>query len=59
MDYSESIIYLRQYVNKAHEALNRRQFQVARDLAKEITAEAKQLEQTIDNIMEVLGDEQV
>ena len=57
MDYSESIIYLRQYTNKVHEALNRRNFKLARDLAKEITAEAKQLEQTIDNIMEVLGNE--
>lgn len=57
MDYSESIIYLRAYVNKAHDALNNRKYKQARDLAKEITAEALQLEKTIDNIIEVLGNE--
>jgi len=57
VDYSESIIYLRAYVNKAHDALNNRKYKQARDIAKEITAEALQLEKTIDNIIEVLGNE--
>lgn len=61
MDYSESIIYLRTYVNKAHELLNRRQYKKARDVASEIVAEANQLVKTIDNAIEVTGesDEQV
>ena len=53
MDYSESRISIDVYNGDIYELLNRRKFKEARDLAKELTAEAMQLEKTIDNIMEV------
>jgi phage shock protein A len=56
MDYSESLLYINAYVKKAHEALLKRNFKLARDVAGEITAEAKQLEGIIDNMIEVLGE---
>ena len=55
MDYSESIIYLRSYTNKAAELLNRRKYKSARDTAVEILAEAQQLLKTIDNAIEANG----
>ena len=53
MDYSESRIQIDVYNREIYELLNRRQFRKARDLAEEMAAEAYQLVQTIDKIMEV------
>ena len=43
MDYSESIIYLRQYLKDIELALNSRKFEKALDISKEIVSEAIQL----------------
>ena len=53
MDYAESLIYLKQYIKSIENQLNKRQFAMAYEVALEIEAEAKQLRETIQNILAV------
>lgn len=53
MDYAESLIYLKQYVKSIENQLNKRNFAMSYEIALEIEAEAKQLRETIQTILEV------
>lgn len=47
MDYSESILYLKAYIKKIEIALNNRNFEQALNIAQEIIAESKQLDDIV------------
>ena len=54
MDYSESIIYLRTFVNRCETQLNKREFDKALAEAEHIVAEAIQLRSTIMHAKELV-----
>lgn len=47
MDYSESLIWIRAFTRSTEELLNKSNLQEALEKAEHISAEAKQLEETI------------
>lgn len=58
MDYSESVLYLKAYIKKYEDAINKRKFRQAYEISEEIKMEARQLEAISFNILEMI-DEQV
>lgn len=52
MDYSESIIYLRAFINRCENALNNRDLDLAKQEAEHVMAEARQLVFTLEKMKE-------
>lgn len=52
MDYSESIIYLRAFINRCENALNKHDIERAAQEAEHVMAEARQLVFTLEKMKE-------
>jgi hypothetical protein len=53
MDYSESVIYIRTFVNRCEDQITRHNFEQALEEAEHIVAEANQLRATILKMKEL------